>query len=73
MLRDEIDYLEREFRDRERGTPEVLNISPENLAILREELGLDPEEDLETYHGMVVEVDERFDILSVSTLRSAYR
>jgi len=62
MIRDEIDFLEREYRDMYRGQPEVLKLSPENVAILREELEIDPEEDLSMYHGMYIEVDEYYDL-----------
>lgn len=65
MIRDEIDYLYREYLDRWRGNPDVIRISPENLAILREELELEDDEDLTRYHGMDIQVDEDFDALKL--------
>lgn len=67
MIRDEIDYLEREYRDKYRGNPEILKISPENLALLREELDLDEEEDFTYYHGMELVVEETYDQLKIGS------
>lgn len=58
MISDEILFLDREFRDRERGTPSILLISPEDYASLREELRIDEYEDFVLYHGMEIVVSE---------------
>ena len=58
MIIDEILYLEREYRDVNRGAPAILLMSPSSYALLREELNIDPIEEFTLYHGMEIEVDE---------------
>lgn len=60
-IMDEIDFLDREYRIEYRGAPTAMKISPENLALLREELGMDEDDDIVSYHGMYLEVDEMYD------------
>lgn len=64
---DQILYEERLFRDRERNIPSIMYINPDDLAILREEIGVDDLEDLDVYHGMSVVVDEYTDSITLTT------
>ena len=56
MVSDEILFLVREYIDKHRGQPKCLHMSADNYARLLEERGLDPEYDMQTYHGMYIEI-----------------
>jgi len=53
---DEILYLVRDYYQTYQGSPNLLLLSADNLARLREELELDYMEDLSRYHGMEIQV-----------------
>lgn len=61
MISDEILFLQREFIEKERGNPTFLYMSPENYALLREERGVDIEDEFIQYHGMRIIVSEDID------------
>lgn len=65
---DEILFLVRDYRHTYAGAPNLLIMSPENIARLREELEIDSLDSFERYHGMNIEVtsDGGYDYLEVS-------
>jgi hypothetical protein len=57
MVRDIIEGLEKEATSSGKRKRAIL-IDPYSLAALREELGLDIEQDLTNFHGLVIKVQE---------------
>lgn len=57
MIKDIIDSLDKSAKE-ERKKKKYLILDPYSLAALREEIGLDIEDDLTEYHGYKVQVKE---------------
>ena len=57
MVRDIIENLEKEAKVSRKKKKFIL-LDPYSLAAFREELGLDIEEDLTSYHGFTIKVQE---------------
>lgn len=53
-MKAEIDKLIEEFKEKTLNLPTVLLLSPEDLAELREEMGIAPEEDFRFYKSMTL-------------------
>lgn len=57
MVKDTIDMLDKVAKEARKKKKFIL-IDPFSLAALREEIGLDIEEDLTEYHGYIIKVKE---------------
>ena len=62
MLRDTIDIEYRNYLNDNQTPPKVIVMSFDDIAMLMEELGLNPLDEFSNYHGMEINVDDVYNI-----------